>query len=77
VRRHIRSGVVPATTRSETARLSRLLEVQGFGQRFVDANTNTVGNHHSSANQISRYITFSVTRRHWYAGVRLGLHQWC
>jgi carbohydrate-binding DOMON domain-containing protein len=42
---------------------SRLLEVQGFGQRFVDAtNTNTVGTITISANQISRYITFSVDK---------------
>ncbi|GAA1975219.1 glucodextranase DOMON-like domain-containing protein [Nocardioides panacihumi] len=42
---------------------SRLIEVQGFGQRFVDAtNTNTVGTVTISANQISRYITFSVPK---------------
>ena len=40
---------------------SRLLEVQGFGQRYVDAsNTNAVGTIAISANAISRYITFSV-----------------
>ncbi|MDH2415621.1 glucodextranase DOMON-like domain-containing protein [Nocardioides sp. CER19] len=42
---------------------SRLIEVQGFGQRFVDAsNTNTVGSVTISANRISRYITFSVPK---------------
>jgi glucoamylase len=42
---------------------SRLIEVQGFGQRFVDAsNTNTVGSVTIGANQISRYITFSVPK---------------
>jgi carbohydrate-binding DOMON domain-containing protein len=42
---------------------SRLLEVQGFGQRFVDStNTTTVGTITISANQISRYITFSVDK---------------
>jgi glucan 1,4-alpha-glucosidase len=42
---------------------SRLIEVQGFGQRFVDAsNTNTVGTVTIGANQISRYITFSVPK---------------
>ena len=42
---------------------SRLLEVQGFGQRFVDAsNAGAVGTITISANQISRYITFSVTK---------------
>jgi glucan 1,4-alpha-glucosidase len=39
---------------------SRLLEVQGFGQRYVDASNNTLGTIAISANQISRYITFSV-----------------
>jgi glucoamylase len=42
---------------------SRLLEVQGFGQRFVDSsNAGAVGSITISANQISRYITFSVTK---------------
>src|SRR6185369_1448678 len=42
---------------------SRLLEVQGFGQRYVDAtNTNTVGTITISANEISRYITFRVSK---------------
>ena len=41
---------------------SRLIEVQGFGQRFIDANTNTVGSVAISANAISRYITFSVDK---------------
>jgi glucoamylase len=42
---------------------SRLLEVQGFGQRFVDSsNAGAVGSITISANQISRYITFSVDK---------------
>jgi hypothetical protein len=42
---------------------SRLLEVQGFGQRYVDGtNTNTVGTIAISANEISRYITFRVSK---------------
>src|SRR5204863_6121356 len=42
---------------------SRLLEVQGFGQRFVDAsNANAIGTITISANQISRYVTFSVDK---------------
>jgi glucoamylase len=42
---------------------TRLIEVQGFGQRFVDAsNTNTVGSVTIGANQTSRYITFSVPK---------------
>ncbi len=39
---------------------SRLLEVQGFGQRYVDAGGTTLGTIAISANAISRYITFSV-----------------
>jgi glucan 1,4-alpha-glucosidase len=39
---------------------SRLLEVQGFGQRYVDATGATLGTITISANAISRYITFSV-----------------
>jgi carbohydrate-binding DOMON domain-containing protein len=41
---------------------SRLIEVQGFGQRFVDASGATVGTVAISANEISRYITFSVAK---------------
>ena len=39
---------------------SRLLEVQGFGQRYIDASGTTLGTIAISANQISRFITFSV-----------------
>ena len=39
---------------------SRLLEVQGFGQRYIDAHGNTVGTISVSANAISRFVTFSV-----------------
>ena len=45
-----------------TGAWSRLLEVQGFGQRFIDATGATSGTITISANQISRYITFSVTK---------------
>jgi glucoamylase len=41
---------------------SRLLEVQGFGQKFVDAAGNTLGTIAIKANAISRYITFSVPK---------------
>ena len=37
--------------------------MQGFGQRYVDAtNANTVGTIAISANEISRYITFRVSK---------------
>jgi len=39
---------------------SRLVEVQGFGQRYIDAHGATVGTVNISANAISRFITFSV-----------------
>jgi glucoamylase len=39
---------------------NKLLEVQGFGQRYVDAHGATLGTISISANQISRFITFSV-----------------
>jgi glucan 1,4-alpha-glucosidase len=42
---------------------SRLIEVQGYGQRFVDAsNTGAVGSVTITGNTISHYITFSVDK---------------
>src|SRR6202022_4988965 len=41
------------------------MEVQGFGQRYIDAHENTVGTVHISANAISRFITFSVPTASW------------
>jgi glucoamylase len=41
---------------------SRLIEVQGFGQRYIDATGATLGTAQISANQISRFITFSVPK---------------
>ena len=41
---------------------SRLIEVQGFGQRYVDAHGNTLGTVNISASAISRYIMFSVSK---------------
>jgi glucoamylase len=41
---------------------SRLLEVQGFGQRYVDAGGTTLGSITIRANEISRFITFSVPK---------------
>ncbi|MFL5707187.1 MAG: glucodextranase DOMON-like domain-containing protein [Ktedonobacteraceae bacterium] len=43
-----------------SAAWNRLIEVQGFGQRYIDAHGNTVGTVSISANAISRFITFSV-----------------
>src|SRR5205823_1486532 len=43
-----------------SAAWSRLLEVQGFGQRYIDAHGTTLGTINISANAISRFITFSV-----------------
>jgi glucoamylase len=41
---------------------SRLIEVQGFGQRYVDPGGTTLGTVTVRANEISRFITFSVPR---------------
>jgi glucoamylase len=47
-------------TLAPSAAWSRLLEVQGFGQKYTDSAGNSVGIITISANAISRYITFSV-----------------
>jgi glucan 1,4-alpha-glucosidase len=41
---------------------SRLIEVQGFGQRYVDATGATLGTVVIRASAVSRYITFSVPK---------------
>jgi glucoamylase len=41
---------------------SRLIEVQGFGQRFVDADESTLGQVGIRGNAVSRNITFSVAK---------------
>ena len=41
---------------------NRLLQVQGFGQRYVDATGATLGTIAIKANAISRFITFSVPK---------------
>ena len=41
---------------------SRLIEVQGFGQRYLDAAGATLGTVTIRANEISRFITFSVPK---------------
>jgi glucan 1,4-alpha-glucosidase len=41
---------------------NRLIQVQGFGQRYVDAGGNALGTVSIKANAISRFITFSVTK---------------
>ena len=45
---------------ASAAAWSRLIEVQGFGQSYVDAHGTNLGTVAIRANQISRYITFSV-----------------
>jgi glucoamylase len=39
---------------------NRLVEVQGFGQRYIDAHGTTLGTIHITGNAVSRFITFSV-----------------
>jgi carbohydrate-binding DOMON domain-containing protein len=41
---------------------SRLIEAQGFGQRFVDSHGTTLGTLAIKANQISRFITITVPK---------------
>ncbi len=41
---------------------SRLIQVQGFGQRYEDASGTALGTVAISANQISHFITFRVTK---------------
>ena len=41
---------------------NRLIEVQGFGQAFVDGSGSTVGTVQISANALSRFITFTVPK---------------
>jgi carbohydrate-binding DOMON domain-containing protein len=41
---------------------SRLIEVQGFGQRYLDAHGTTLGTVSIRASAISRFITFSVPK---------------
>lgn len=41
---------------------SSLIEVQGFGQRYINAGGATLGTVTIRANQLSRYITFSVSK---------------
>jgi hypothetical protein len=66
---HTPGGTPTSTAASFTSRnysiaagaaWSSLIEVQGFGQRFIDANGQTLGTVSISANSISRFITFSV-----------------
>ncbi|HEU5204922.1 MAG TPA: glucodextranase DOMON-like domain-containing protein, partial [Candidatus Limnocylindrales bacterium] len=41
---------------------SRLIQVQGFGQRYIDASGTTLGTVTISANPISRFITFRASK---------------
>ena len=41
---------------------SRLIQVEGFGQRYIDASGATLGTATISANAVSRFITFSVPK---------------
>ncbi|MEP6559581.1 MAG: glucodextranase DOMON-like domain-containing protein [Nakamurella sp.] len=41
---------------------NRLIEVQGFGQRFIDGTGSTVGSVAIKASEVTRYITFTVAK---------------
>jgi glucoamylase len=49
-------------TIAPTSAWSRLVEVQGFGQRYLDAGGATQGTVTITANAVSRFITFSVPK---------------
>lgn len=55
-----------------TSAWNRLVEVQGFGQQYVDAHGTTLGTVTIHANQISRFITFSVPK----ASLGQPTHNW-
>jgi glucoamylase len=65
-----RPGAAPTSTAASFAQRNyriadagawdRLIEVQGFGQRFVDASGTTLGTVKIGADDITRFITFSV-----------------
>ena len=55
---------------------SRLIEVQGFGQRYVDAHGTALGTVSIRANQLSRFITFSVPKATLGTpDLRMGVHR--
>jgi carbohydrate-binding DOMON domain-containing protein len=56
------SNVSRNFTIDPASRWSRLIQVQGFGQRYVDAGGTTLGTVAISANAISRFITFRVSK---------------
>jgi glucoamylase len=63
-------GLTPTTTAASFPQRNyqvggawnRLIEVQGFGQKFVDASGTVLGTVNIRASAISRYITFSVPK---------------
>jgi glucan 1,4-alpha-glucosidase len=68
---HVPGAATTSTAASDGARhfeiaptdaWSRLIQVQGFGQRYEDAGGASLGTVAISANPISRFITFSVSK---------------
>jgi glucoamylase len=51
-----------ATRNYTVAPWAKRIEVQGFGQQYVDAGGATLGQVNINGNDVSRYITFSVTK---------------
>ena len=49
-------------TIDEASAWNRLIEVQGFGQRFIDGTGQTVGSVRIGGNAVTRYITFTVSK---------------
>jgi carbohydrate-binding DOMON domain-containing protein len=68
---HVPGAATPSTAASFPQRnytiapafaWSRLIEVQGFGNRYVDASGGTLGAPSITGNAVSRFITFSVPK---------------
>jgi hypothetical protein len=68
---HVPGAATTSTAAANTSRnfqiaaadaWSRLIQVQGFGQRYQDASGNTLGTMAISGNAISRFITFRVSK---------------
>jgi glucoamylase len=56
------AAAYPERNYTTSAGWTRMIEVQGFGQRFVDPTGNTVGPVAIRASAETRYITFTVTK---------------
>jgi glucoamylase len=56
------AGSYPGRNYTLATGWNRLIEVQGFGQRFIDASGATVGSVAIKASEVTRYISFTVAK---------------